>query len=59
MCDTLSNNTDLMHSLDNNWQKAFDGVIIALSCAGGIFMLCLIFTIVLLLPNKKKKLRVS
>ena len=54
LCDALSNNTDLMHSLDGMWQRAFTGVIIALSCTGGIFVLCLIFTIILLLPNKKK-----
>ena len=35
--------------------KAFTGVIIALSCTGGILVLCLIFTIILLL-NKKKKI---
>ena len=44
-----------MDSLDGMWQKAFTGVIIALSCTGGIFELCLIFTIILL-PNKKKKI---
>lgn len=56
LCEKISNNTDLMQSLDESWQKAFDGVIIALSCTGGIFVLCLIFTIILLLPNKKKKI---
>lgn len=56
LCEILSNNTDLMHSLDNMWQKSFIGVIIALSCTGGIFVLCLAFTIILLLPNKKKKI---
>lgn len=56
LCETLSNNTDLMNSLNNMWQGAFTGVIIALSCTGGIFVLCLIFTVVLLLPNKKKKI---
>ena len=56
LCEILSNNTDLMHTLDGNWQSAFNGVIIALSCTGGIFVLCLIFTIILLLPNKKKNI---
>ena len=56
LCEILSNNTDLMHSLNNMWQRAFTGVIIALSCTGGIFVLCLIFTIILLLPNKKKEI---
>lgn len=55
LCERIHNNTDLMHTLDNMWQKAFDGVIIALSCTGGVFVLCLVFTIILLLPNKKKK----
>ena len=56
LCEILSNNTDLMYSLDNMWQGSFTGVIIALSCTGGIFVLCLVFTIILLLPNKKKKI---
>ena len=55
LCEILSNNTDLMDSLDSMWQKAFTGVIIALSCTGGILVLCLIFTIILLL-NKEKKI---
>lgn len=56
LCETLSNNTDLMNSLNNMWQGAFTGVIIALCCTGGVFVLCLAFTIILLLPNKKKKI---
>ena len=47
LCEALSNNSQLMNSLDNMWQGAFSGVIIALSCAGGIFVLCLAFTIIL------------
>lgn len=56
MCETLSTNTEMMKHIDSMWQSAFTGVIIALSCTGGIFVLCLVFTIILLLPNKKKKI---
>ncbi|MBE5758360.1 MAG: hypothetical protein E7345_05525 [Clostridiales bacterium] len=54
-CESLDSLISLTRSIDSMWQGAFTGVIIALSCTGGIFVLCLIFTIILLLPNKKKK----
>ena len=56
LCEMLDNNTDLMQGLNNMWQRSFTGVIIALSCTGGVLVLCLAFTIILLLPNKKKKI---
>lgn len=56
MCEVLFTNTETMQHIDSMWQGAFTGVIIALSCTGGIFVLCLIFTIILLLPNKKQQI---
>lgn len=55
MCEILPTNTEMMKNIDSMWQRAFSGVIIALSGTGGVFVLCLAFTIILLLPNKKKK----
>lgn len=61
MCESLENNKDLLYLTDldlnlvhSDWQGAFTGVIISLSCAGAVLLLSLIFTIVLLLPNKKQ-----
>jgi hypothetical protein len=54
-CEYIHELTSFAGMLDIDWQGAFDGVIIALSCTGGVLILCLIFTIVLLLPDKKKK----
>ena len=56
LCEMLGNRTDKMHYIDKMWQKSFTGVIITLSCTGGIFLLCLGFTIILLVPSKKKNI---
>ena len=53
--DRICDSNFLVGVLDMYWQEAFDGVILALSVFGGIIILCLVFTVVLLLPNKKKK----
>lgn len=54
-CEYIHEMANFAGVLDADWQGAFNGVILALSCTGGVFVLSLIFTSVLLLPNKKKK----
>ena len=54
-CEYFYEITSFAGMLEIDWQGAFNGVIVALSCTGGVLVLCLIFAIVLFLPNKKKK----